>query len=195
MKFQLCYGLLLLSALTVLGQSEDLNQRGVDPRVDYNDLYQRTVSIGIPWDDRNLGLTKEDLEKLPPRDFEDTQNVPVWFRVMLRGQYLQMNKEGEAQYPRSAAEVYNLFWGGQFLTAKAATRGGSLVVNGEVNITGNRNSAESAIAINPASSNLMIAGANGPTGQEMWYSSDSGLTWTRSTSNLGASCCDPTVGW
>ena len=174
-------------------QQEDYNERGIDPRVDYNQLYAETTAIGIPWDDRNLGLTKEDLARLPPGDRDDTQNIPLWFRIMLRAQYPQIRDSGKGQYPRSAAEVYELFWGGEFRTKDF--RGGPLVVNGEINITGTRVSAESAIAINPIDSDLMISGVNGPSGQEMWFSSDAGLTWTRSTSNLGSSCCDPTVGW
>lgn len=71
----------------------------------------------------------------------------------------------------------------------------SVIVNSEVEMTPGRSSAESAISINPVNPNLVIAGVNGPTGQEMYYSSNGGSTWTRSTSNLGSSCCDPTVGW
>jgi len=97
----------------------------------------------------------------------------------------------------SAAEVFELFFGGIYLDGIFVDheKARSISVDGEVEITTGRKSAESAIAINPVFPNRAIAGVNGPGGQEMYYSSDGGLTWARSGSSLGGSCCDPTVDW
>jgi len=178
-------------------QAQVSNEHGLDPRVDYQLLYQDTTKAGIPWDDRNMDLTLEDLGYLPPGDIEDTQKIPLFFRVYLRKLHPDIRTSGEGQYPRSAAEVFGLFWGGimkdGLLEGERAL--GNIIVDGEIEITPGRKSAESAIAINPSQPNLVIAGVNGPAGQEMYYSDDAGLSWIRSTSNLGSTCCDPTVGW
>lgn len=196
------YVLLLAMVLCpmLLAQDQDYNSRGIDNRVDYNELYRKSQAAGIPWDDRNLSITKEDLALLPPRDMEDNARIPYIYRVEFRRAFPDWPRtSGKGQYPLSAREVYELFWGGNEgnQTALVLDKAGMPVtVNGEAEITMGRNSAESAIAINPTDTNIVISGVNGPSGQEMYYSSDGGTTWTRSTSPLGAgSCCDPTVAW
>ncbi len=132
---------------------------------------------------------------MPAGDKDDDQNIPLWFRIKLRRDYPQIRASGKGQYPRSASEVYNLFYNNKSRTNSDEDNFKSVTVNSEVSITEDRYGAESAISINPVNTNLVIVGINGPSGQEMYYSSDAGLHWTRSSSYLGNSCCDPTVGW
>ncbi|PIE89317.1 MAG: hypothetical protein CR997_11905 [Acidobacteria bacterium] len=194
MKHTLLSTILFLFPLVLVGQQTDLNQRGIDPKVDYNKLFQKTTTLGIPWDDRNLNITKDDLDILPAGEYDDVSKIPVFYRILFRKEYPNMKTKGKGQYPLSAPEVFEVLYGG--LMRDGYVEGENPIqVNSEVEITSGRKSAESAIAINPVDPNLVIAGVNGPTGQEMYFSQDAGLTWTRSTSNLGNSCCDPTVGW
>lgn len=193
-----CSALLILPTW-LLGQNQTPDLKGVDNRVDYNALYRQSEAAGIPWDERNLALDQNDLALLPPKDLEDTAKIPLAYRVEFRRAFPDWPRtSGKGQYPLSAAEVYEIFWGGtegKGLYPDLEKGGMPVTVNGESEITTGRNSAESAIAINPVDPSLVIAGVNGPNGQEMYFSSDGGLTWTRSTSNLGSSCCDPTVAW
>jgi len=53
---------------------------------------------------------------------------------------------------------------------------------------------EITVAINPVSPSQVIAGANHNAGQEMYFSSDGGTTWTIQ-GVLPDTCCDPTVEW
>ncbi|MCB1045416.1 MAG: exo-alpha-sialidase [Acidobacteria bacterium] len=186
--------LLFLLPICAFAQTS-LNERGFDPRVDYEQLYDDTVSLGIPWDDRNLDLTLEDLAILPPTEFEDRQAIPVYFRVGLRRNLPQLRKSGSVQYPHSAVEVVRVFYGGLYRDGVfSADKGTGITVNSEVNITMNADSAESAIAINPVDPSKVIAGVNGPGGQNMYYSNDGGATW-QFAQVLSGSCCDPTVDW
>lgn len=182
----------------LLAQS-DLNERGFDPRVDYNQLSEDSRLHGIPWDDRNLDLTLEELAILPAGEFEDDQKIPIFFRVGFRLRHPETRTSGPGQYPRAAAEVYNQVHGGQWIDGvfvKHEKRvGGDIVNNGEVNFSMQPGSAESAIAINPVNPNLVVSGINyGPGGQGMFYSTDGGQNWTFS-SVLSGSCCDPAVSW
>lgn len=187
----------ILFASHSFAQPQDYNALGIDPRVDYNELYRVSVAAGIPWDDRNLDLIKEELDSLPPGDFEDSINIPIFHRIAFRQAHPDLRESGKGQYPMSAAEVFDLFFGGIYRDGMFIDHETSrtVIIDGEVEITPGRKSAESAIAINPVDPNRVIAGVNGPSGQEMYYSADGGVTWTRSLSDLGGSCCDPTVGW
>jgi len=200
MQFRLWVSFVLLTVpLLSFAQTQAPELEGVDSRVDYNALYRQSQQTGIPWDDRNLSLDRDDLALLPEKDLEDTAKIPLAYRVEFRRAFPDWpHTSGKGQYPLSAAEVYEVFWGGtegKGLYPNLEKGGMPVTVNGESEITTGRDSAESAIAINPIDPNIVIAGVNGPGGQEMYYSSDGGLSWTRSTSNLGSSCCDPTVAW
>ncbi len=197
-QFRTFFGSLIAIGVvwTAMAQEQDYNARGLDPRVDYNEMYRKTEAVGIPWDDRNLELIKEDLALLPPDEWTDRSKIPFWFRVALRKEMPKLRKTGKGQYPLSAPEAYRTTHGGVFKDGVFVEFEGSPVtVNGEIEITTGRDSAESAIAINPVNPDLVLAGVNGPSGQEMYYSSDGGTTWQRSLSSLGASCCDPTIEW
>jgi len=196
-KFQIVLGFMItLVTFGVMGQDQDYNARGLDPRIDYNKMYRDTVVLGIPWDDRNLEVIKEDLALLPPGEWDDLSKIPVWFRIEARKENPKMRTSGKGQYPLSAPEAYKVTHGGVFKNGLFIDFEGSPVtVNAEVEITTGRTSAESAIAINPVNPDLVLSGVNGPSGQEMYFSSDGGATWQRSLSSLGASCCDPTIEW
>src|SRR4051812_6571297 len=61
---------------------EIVQQKGVDPRVDYKSLEKYGA-----WDDRNYELKKEDvdlLEKALRKGAETAGPLPAWFRVKLR---------------------------------------------------------------------------------------------------------------
>lgn len=190
-KRQLGIWFMLVASYVCVAQDIDYNALGSDPTVNYNQLYQESLERGLPWDTRNLDLRAEDLALLPPDDSDDNVAIPLWFRVQIRRNYPQMRASGPRQYPHSVKEVYRIFYMPQREDAADKTA----TLNGEVNVTGSRYGSETAIAINPVNPSIIVAGANGPTGQEMFRSLDGGATWTRSTSDLGASCCDPTVAW
>ncbi|MCB1043594.1 MAG: exo-alpha-sialidase [Acidobacteria bacterium] len=192
-------GLLAFLSSLLWAQPQDYNERGFDPRVDYNQMFLDSANYGIPWDDRNLDLTLEDLSVLPDGEFEDTQKIPLFFRVGFRKANPDMRTFGEGQYPRSAPEVYQLNHGGPLIDGvfvKHEHRAGVPIVNnGEVDFTSQPGSAESAISINPMNTNRVVAGINwGAGGQGMLYSSDGGASWNFSTV-LSGSCCDPAVAW
>ncbi len=185
--------------------------RGVDSSVDYEAL-QRIA----PWDDRNYQLTAEDVAVLGPYEEEATEAIPAFYRVYLRKNWTFLT-EGPAQYPRSAYPGFLIEYGGylhQGNLYRGATRGSdgwhlqlqngvsqtqhiaNKFLSGEARVTSPNGAAESAIAINPVDSDIVIAGSNGPgSGQRMHYSSDGGETWTQSSTTLSGSCCDPTVAW
>src|SRR6185436_14644238 len=81
--------------------------KGVDPRVDYAALAQ----LG-PWDDRNYLLTVKDLALLPPGERGQLDPIPAFFRVEMRRKNPGMRRTGEAQYPRSALQIFYLRYGG-----------------------------------------------------------------------------------
>ena len=187
--------------------------RGVDPQVDYASL----VHLG-PWDDRNYQLTAEDLALLAPDEESLTDPIPAFFRVGWRKANPDMRRQGPAQYPRSALNIFRLNFGGYLVNGKLyrkASRVGSRyvvqlddgvdadtfdaapeAVSGEVRITSPSDAAESAIKISPTDTSKVVAGSNGPNGgQRMHWSSDGGATWTQVELPLGGTCCDPAVDW
>jgi subtilisin-like proprotein convertase family protein len=189
------------------------NSKGVDPKVDYPGLKE----FG-PWDDRNYQLTAKDLALLPPNERELRDPIPAFFRVEMRRSNPGMPRTGEAQYPRSALQIFYLRYGGflieGYLYQRAVRRAGGFVVleenepvlltewetralAGDVRITSPTGAAESAIKIHPLDGNKVIGGANGPgSGQQMFYSTNGGTNWTASSAlPLGSTCCDPTVDW
>lgn len=198
--------LLLLWGCLCLAQRPDLNLLGVDRRVDYNDLYQRSSEVGIPWDDRNLKLTQERLALLPADDFDDRQQVPLFYRVLLRERFPHFLTSGPCQYPRSAPEQFGFEFGKIQRSfdkngAPLEKAGSDLDIQGERNISGDDYGAESAIAVNPVNSLQIVAGLNGTvsnqSGQFHYFSTDGGTTWALAQGGdpVPSSCCDPTLGW
>jgi hypothetical protein len=188
--------------------------RGVDPRVDYRDL----ARFG-PWDDRNYRLTKEDLALLAPNEASLMDPIPAFFRVELRKQNPGMARSGEAQYPRSALQIFEMRYSGYLVDGKTykglEVRDGRFRVltqdpppeeeneislrtlTGEARMTTPVGAAESSIEMHPLNSEIVIAGSNGPGGgQVMHTSANGGATWTQAAAlPLGGTCCDPTVEW
>lgn len=182
--------------------------RGADPSVDYEALKK----IG-PWDDRNYALTAADLEVLSANESEQRTPVPAFFRVELRKRYPELGRSGEHQYPRSTLPRFRTRYGallidGKLYKSTTRTADGFTVdmsrpwidhsewqekrgALGEIRLGPG---AETAVAIKPTDTDIVIAGSNGPGGQEMFFSNDGGATWT-STGILPGSCCDPTIGW
>ncbi len=205
---------LTLALLASAGTAQPIDQsRGIDSRVDYNSL----VRMG-PWDDRNYRLTVEDLEWLADNEEELYVLVPAFFRVELRRERPDMLSSGPVQYPRSSLPWFELRYGGYLVDGRlyrgVSYQEGRYVVNttaqgrtvedweaegfvsGEVRVTTPTGAAESAIAINPVNTDLVIAGTNGPiSGQTMHYSTDGGATWNVASNLTGGECCDPTVAW
>jgi len=188
------------------------SSRGIDVRVDYPSL----VEIG-PWDDRNYSLTQEDLDVLADNEKELSDPVPAFFRVLMRRNNPDMLREGPAQYPRSALQIFQQMYGGYLIDGNVYTKinrvDGKYVVDmatgtdtdtfyqqralsGESRVTSPIGAAESAVKINPVDTNIVIAGSNGPGGgQKMHRSTDGGVTWNEILLPLGGTCCDPTVDW
>ena len=196
-----CLTLVLLVAPSIWAQETDLNAKGVDTSVDYQQLYMQSKAAKIPWDDRNLKLTAQDLALLPAADFEDSQRIPLFYRVIMRQRVPELRREGKGQYPRSAPERFKLEFGGLMVNGKwvdgESKRGSDVELGDEVNVSGAVEGAETAIAINPVNPNLAVAGANGPGGQYHYFSTDGGLTWTaaQGANPIASSCCDPTMAW
>ena len=188
--------------------------RGVDPRVDY-----RALARFGPWDDRNYRLTREDLALLAPNEAELMDPIPAFFRIELRKQNPGMARTGEAQYPRSALQIFELRYGGYLIDGKTykglEVRDGRYRVleqepgpdedegfsfrtlTGEARMTTPNGAAETSIEMHPLNSEIVIAGSNGPGGgQVMHFSTNGGATWTQAAAlPLGGTCCDPTVEW
>lgn len=208
----LLIGVLLLGCSILSAEAQVIrNSRGVDSRVDYTSL----TRYG-PWDDRNYQLTGADLALLAPNEDEQVAQIPVFFRVQMRKAWPALRRQGPAQYPRSALQIFRQMYGGYLIDGwlyKGVRRqdGRWIVVEtggiqqegfpqrflaGEARVTSPHGAAESAIKINPADSNVVIAGTNGPgPGQKMHFSADGGKTWTQTDLPLGGTCCDPTVDW
>ncbi len=205
---------LALTSLSVAAQPV-VQSRGADALVDYNSLKR----IG-PWDDRNYQLTTEDLAVLANNEEDLYVLVPAFYRVQLRRERPKMRREGEVQYPRSALPWFRNLYGGYLIEGKlykaVSYHEGVYTVDttvekkvrtqeewhlarfldGEVKVTSPEDAAESAIAINPVNTDIVIAGSNGPLfGQTMHYSSDGGETWNSAPDLTGNECCDPTVAW
>ena len=179
------------------------NALGVDKNLDYTLLKQ----MG-PWDDRNYQLTKKDLLVLPFDD-QHLANVPVFFKV----QYRKAHPETGKHYPRSLYQNFNGNYGGLLVdgiwykkelglgTVRDESYGKVLnetiiqSASNEVALEAGVSGDESAIECNPVNKNNCVAGTNTQNGQTMYYSSDAGVSWTKSQTNPGSSCCDPTVDW
>ncbi len=195
----------------------DINQaRGVDASVDY----ARLVQYG-PWDDRNYALTAADLAYLPKEETEARDPLPAFYRVWARKAAIAeghpLPTSGAAQYPRKAVNVFLSKFGGLQIDGKvyrAITRldDGKFevydeeeleemsatwprFVSGEVKITP-PGYEETAIAVNPVNTDIVIAGSNGTgSNQVMWRSTNGGANWTGPINLPSNSFCDPSVGW
>jgi len=179
------------------------NALGVDNSLDYSLL----TEMG-PWDDRNYQLTAKDLSILPFDD-QNLSNVPVFFKV----QYRKDHPETGKYYPRSLFQNFLGNYGGLLVDGiwhKEGLGNGSFpddtygattsaqqnkAASNEVALESGVLGDESAIECNPTNKNNCVAGTNTQNGQTMYYSSDAGATWTKSQTNPGSSCCDPTVDW
>ena len=177
-------------------QAQDIRQAlGVDRS---NVRYETLTRFG-PWDDRNYQLTRADLDELAPNEEELADPIPVFFRVAMRKAWPALRREGPAQYPRSALQIFRLMFTGYQLNGRfyksAEIRNERFFVpqtpanlvagpanrflSGEVRVTSPEGAAESAIKMSPVDTDIIIAGSNGPgTGQKMHFSSDGGVTWT-----------------
>lgn len=206
---------LIFSALVPAAWAQPVDQdRGVDPRVNYEALKQ----IG-PWDDRNYALTLEALQVLASEGKEQIAAMPAFFRVAVRQATPHIERDDEVQYPRVMTQVFRHLYGGFLIDGLLYTdvtfeegKFRVLLENGkahadfemsktaaftEVRLSSPNDAAESAVAINPLDTDIVLAGSNGPgAGQVMHYSTDGGGTWTQSAAlPLGGTCCDPTIGW
>ncbi len=187
--------------------------RGIDPSVDYQSLKGYA-----PWDDRNYQLTANDLALLAPNEAELISPVPVFFRVLYRQENPSTARTGAVQYPRSLLNYYKMRFDGYLIDGllfnhldyisgqgyeiklvsgqtqsqliETAIRG----LSGNVQVNGPGSAAESAVVYNPDDSQIVIAGFNG-SGQDMYFSSDGGDTWTESPALSGNTCCDPAMDW
>jgi PKD repeat protein len=184
--------------------------RGADAAVDYTKLTNHG-----PWDDRNYRLTARDIALLGKDDQKLDDPIPAFFRVELR----KKMKGPIVHYPMSALNIYLQQYGGYQIDGKVHRRiralGGNRFqvlendednrpaaraiplkyASGERRVTTPNGAAESAVAVNPANPQIVIAGTNGPGGgQKMWRSADGGQTWL-SSGALSDVCCDPTVAW
>jgi hypothetical protein len=206
--------LLAGASADLLANNRVVQSRGADAKVDYASLIQAG-----PWDDRNYALTQADIALLSNDEFSSKEPVPAFFRVELRRANPGMLKSGPAQYPRSALQRFEIKYRGYLINGRyyrdlKLNADGTFEVVLEEGMTEkqfaksllaseNRVSgpahggAETAIAINPTNTSLVVAGSNGPGGgQKMWMSSDSGSTWAQTAALTGTSiCCDPTVAW
>ncbi len=222
-KLVLVLAVLALTATAVLAQAGpfvDLDRvraidptQGADTAVDYS-----SMTLLGPWDDRNYRLTREDMAVLSPGEMDLKDTVPLFFRIEMRRARPDFRTSGEAQYPRSALQIFRQMFGGYLVDGKlyrkatrigqryyvemdagmdqAAFTAGADFVSGEVRITNPTGAAESAIKISPANTNRVVAGSNGPGGgQKMHYSADGGDSWTEVPLPLGGTCCDPAVDW
>ncbi|HVF35016.1 MAG TPA: PKD domain-containing protein, partial [Candidatus Saccharimonadia bacterium] len=184
--------------------------RGIDQRVRYPELVRHG-----PWDDRNYRLRKEDVDLLSPNEADVQAPIPAFYRVQMRKANPNLPTEGPAQYPRSALNGFLAEYGGyeingrvyrglrdlgnnryEVISSETSSDASPNFLNGvERRVTTPAGAAESAVAINPVDSNLVIAGTNGPgSGQKMWRSTDGGVTWLGPIA-LANTCCDPTVAW
>ncbi len=169
--------------------------KGIDQRVDYKSL----TKYG-PWDDRNYKIRAEELKLLAPNEAELKPGIPAFFRIEMRRNYPELMRTGPAQYPRSARQLFKIRYGGLMVNGRIQhdyrlyREKVDVPVNNEVQLNEVLGANEITVEINHVYPNLVVAGANNFGGQEMYYSSDGGLTWTIQ-GVLPNSCCDPTVGW
>lgn len=205
---------LMAVSASALAANRVVQSRGADQNLDYATLIQ----VG-PWDDRNYALTLADVAVLSDDETSAKDPVPAFFRVELRRANPGLQTRGPAQYPRSALQRFQIKYHGYLINGRlyhdlrldengnyeVILRDGvterqyaKSVLATEIRVSGPAHGgAETAIAINPTNTTLVVAGSNGPGGgQKMWYSSNSGSSWTQSAPLTGSAiCCDPTVAW
>ncbi len=207
--------LILALSMAAIGPAQTVDQsRGVDARVDYASL----TNFG-PWDDRNYQLTQDDLALLSDNEAELGLAIPAFYRVELRKTIPILAREGQVQYPHSALPAFMVTHGGYLVDGVAYREAERIdgrfhvtlkngfdpavgppvtkALDGESRVTqGPGSAAESAVAINPVNTDLVVAGANGPGGgQTHWWSDNGGETWTEAAIPLGGECCDPAFAW
>jgi len=211
---RLSFAVLVFAALVpATGAQEVRQERGVDSRVDYASL-----SRFGPWDDRNYQLTLEDLAELREDEARFRDPIPAFYRVGLRRAENRHVAETGAHrpgyYPLYAVPAFRRTYGGFLVDGQlyrgAEYRDGRFVITSEPfashesflrlkafggEALANEDAAESAVKIHPNDAQKVIAGSNGPTGNEMHFSSDGGATWGETSLPLGDTCCDPTVDW
>ncbi len=203
-RAQVIASTLLLSAALPFGtlsaapadNPQIVQSRGVDSGVDYASL----TKFGR-WDDRNYQLTRADLALLAKNEAELFPGIPAFFRVELRKEWPHLMRTGPAQYPRAARQLFFIRHGGIMRNGRiinAPYKGRAervpVDVNGQVQLNVVLGANEPTVEINPVNPDLVIAGSNNNGGQEMYYSTNGGLTWDIQ-GVLPNTCCDPTVGW
>ena len=214
--FSMLFSFACLAAIhaSAFAANRVVQSRGADPNLDYASL----VAVG-PWDDRNYSLKLADIAVLSDDETSARDPVPAFFRVELRRANPGLQTSGPAQYPRSALQRFLIKHHGYLINGRlyhdlkldaegnyevilkdgvTENQYAKSVLATEIRVSGPAHgAAETAIAINPANTTLVVAGSNGPSGgQKMWYSSDSGASWTQSAPLTGSGiCCDPTVAW
>ena len=212
--FQTLCAAVIFCALPALTHSHTVDpNRGVDASVNYQSLQGYA-----PWDDRNYLLTSSDLALLAPNESELISPVPVFFRVMYRQENPQMDRTGPVQYPRALLNYYRMRFSGYLIdgeifhdlsysaedgyqislsagsTPLAMLEGAIRALENNVQVNGPGSAAESAIIYQPGNDDIVIAGMNG-SGQDMYFSTDNGASWTESPPLTGATCCDPAMDW
>jgi hypothetical protein len=188
--------------------------QGVDQRVDYASLRR----FG-PWDDRNYQLTQEDIALLPADD-EYRYGVPAFFKIERRMEGIAEGYPIGEHYPRELDKDFLIRYGGLLQNGVLHRRGlgiyyhpdpanppppviytsdpivkalpFSVPVNGETAMAIGDN--ETSLKYNPVNPLIVIAGSNGPGGQNHNYSNDGGATWF-SAGVLPSTCCDPAMEW
>ncbi|MBT8447767.1 MAG: thrombospondin type 3 repeat-containing protein [Gammaproteobacteria bacterium] len=168
--------------------------RGVDQQLEYASL----TKFG-PWDDRNYAVTAEDLKLLADNEAELHPQIPVFFRIELRKEWPFLKRTGAAQYPRAARQLFEIRYGGLMQNGRIEFDRRDIArvpvpVNDEIQLNQLLGANEVTVEINPSNPSLAIAGSNNAGGQEMYYSTDGGETWTIQ-GVLPNTCCDPTVDW
>lgn len=187
---------------------------GVDQNVDYAELRR----FG-PWDDRNYALTEADVALLPEND-EFRHGVPAFFKIERRKEAAAEGYPIGEHYPRELDKDFLIRYGGLLQDGVLHRRGLGIYyhpdpanppppliyttdpivqampfavpVNGETPMAIGDN--ETSIKYNPINPMIVIAGSNGPGGQNHNYSNDGGATWF-SAGVLPSTCCDPAMEW
>jgi subtilisin-like proprotein convertase family protein len=186
---------LALLASQASGQSagiQIIQSRGVDQAVVYREL----VKFG-PWDDRNYNLTSADLKLLAPNESELHPQIPAFFRVELRREWPHLKRTGAAALQLFRIRYGGLMQNGVIENDHRIARAAALeprAVNSEIQLNQVLGANEVTVEINPSNPQQVIAGANNNGGQEMYYSTDGGTSWTIQ-GVLPNTCCDPTVDW
>ena len=187
-----------------------VQSQGVDQRVDYAGLRR----FG-PWDDRNYALTQADVAMLPAND-EYRYGVPAFFKILKRKELIQEGYPLQEHYPRELDKEFNMRFGGLLQDGVLHRRGLGVYTHPDpanppenlmyatdplphaVPINGENFMAigdeETSIKYNPVNPLKIIAGSNGPGGQNQNYSLDGGATWL-SGGVLPSTCCDPAMEW